>query len=127
MSDSWVAVHLSTWITNKYWFSRQMNNSWGELEESIAEWRCDSVAVHLCSCVCFADPQDMQTSLDRESSGLQDLESQKQDAQERLEEMDQQRSKLDGMLSDVKTKCQGESQMVRDRMTNILGCEALYS
>uniref|UniRef100_A0A672JPB2 Epidermal growth factor receptor pathway substrate 15 like 1 n=1 Tax=Salarias fasciatus TaxID=181472 RepID=A0A672JPB2_SALFA len=38
-------------------------------------------------------------------SNLQDLESQKQDAQERLEEMDQQRSKLEGMLNDVKQKC----------------------
>lgn len=57
--------------------------------------------------------QDMQNSLDRESSSLQDLESQKQSAQERLEEMDQQRSKLEGMLNDVKHKCQEESQMVR--------------
>uniref|UniRef100_A0A672JT61 Epidermal growth factor receptor pathway substrate 15 like 1 n=1 Tax=Salarias fasciatus TaxID=181472 RepID=A0A672JT61_SALFA len=38
--------------------------------------------------------QDMQNDLDRE-----------QDAQERLEEMDQQRSKLEGMLNDVKQKC----------------------
>lgn len=58
--------------------------------------------------------QDMQNSLDRESSSLQDLESQKQSAQERLEEMDQQRSKLEGMLNDVKQKCQEESQMVRE-------------
>lgn len=56
----------------------------------------------------------MQNGLDRESSSLQDLESQKQVAQERLEEMDQQRSKLEGMLNDVKQKCQDESQMVRD-------------
>lgn len=56
----------------------------------------------------------MQNGLDRESSSLQDLESQKQDAQERLEEMDQQRSKLEGMLNDVKQKCQEETQMVRD-------------
>lgn len=54
----------------------------------------------------------MQNDLDRESSSLQDLESQKQDAQERLEEMDQQRSKLEGMLNDVKQKCQEETQTV---------------
>lgn len=60
----------------------------------------------------FYGKQDMQNSLDRESSSLQDLESQKQSAQERLEEMDQQRSKLEGMLNDVKQKCQEESQMV---------------
>lgn len=65
-------------------------------------------------CVCFGE-QDMQNSLDRESSSLKDLESQKQIAQERLEEMDQQRSKLEGMLNDVKQKCQEESQMVRER------------
>lgn len=56
----------------------------------------------------------MQNGLDRESSSLKDLESQKQTAQERLEEMDQQRSKLEGMLNDVKQKCQEESQMVRE-------------
>lgn len=54
----------------------------------------------------------MQIDLDRESSSLQDLESQKQDSQERLEEMDQQRSKLQGMVNDVKLKCQEESQLV---------------
>lgn len=56
----------------------------------------------------------MQNGLDRESSSLKDLESQKQIAQERLEEMDQQRSKLEGMVNDVKQKCQEESQMVRE-------------
>lgn len=56
----------------------------------------------------------MQTGLDRESSTLMDLESQKRIAQERLEDMDQQHSKLDGMLSDVKQKCQEESHMVRE-------------
>lgn len=66
--------------------------------------------------MCFGE-QDMQNSLDRESSSLKDLESQKQIAQERLEEMDQQRSKLEGMLNDVKQKCQEESQMVRERDT----------
>ena len=50
--------------------------------------------------------------LDRENGTLQDAESQKQDAKERLEEMDQQRSKLEGMLNDVKIKCQDESQTV---------------
>lgn len=65
--------------------------------------------------VCSGE-QDMQNSLDRESSSLQDLESQKQIAQERLEEMDQQRSKLEGMVNDVKQKCQEESQMVRDSL-----------
>lgn len=60
------------------------------------------------------DLQDMQNGLDRESSSLKDLESQKQTAQERLEEMDQQRAKLEGMLNDVKQKCQEETQMVRE-------------
>lgn len=68
-------------------------------------------------CVCLVGSQDMQDGLDRESSSLQDLESQKQVAQERLEEMDQQRSKLEGMLNDVKQKCQEETQLVRTRNT----------
>lgn len=62
----------------------------------------------------FLDPQGLQNNLERESSTLQDLESQKQDAQVRLEEMDQQRSRLEGMLNDIKQKCQDETQKVRD-------------
>lgn len=60
----------------------------------------------------------MQTGLDRESSSLVDLESQKQMSQERLEEMDQQHSKLEGMLNDVKQKCQEESHKVREVIFN---------
>lgn len=60
----------------------------------------------------------MQTGLDRESSSLMDLESQKQLAQERLEEMDQQHSKLEGILNDVKHKCQEESHKVREFIFN---------
>lgn len=71
-------------------------------------------AGNLFGCVCLVDLQDMQNGLDRESSSLKDLESQKQTAQERLEEMDQQRAKLEGMLNDVKQKCQEETQMVRE-------------
>lgn len=56
----------------------------------------------------------MQTGLDREGSSLMDLESQKRLVQERLEDMDQQHSKLGGMLSDVKQKCQEESHKVRE-------------
>uniref|UniRef100_A0A3P9DE62 Epidermal growth factor receptor pathway substrate 15 like 1 n=1 Tax=Maylandia zebra TaxID=106582 RepID=A0A3P9DE62_9CICH len=54
----------------------------------------------------------LPNNLERESSSLQDLESQKQDAQVRLEEMDQQRSRLEGMLNDIKQKCQDETQKI---------------
>lgn len=54
----------------------------------------------------------MQHDVERESSSLQDMESQKRDAQQRLDEMDQQRSKLEGMLKDIKQKCHEESQTV---------------
>lgn len=54
----------------------------------------------------------MQNDLDRETAALQELESQKQDAQDRLEEMDQQKHKLEDMLSEIHMKCQEESQMV---------------
>ncbi|KAJ3595343.1 hypothetical protein NHX12_004647 [Muraenolepis orangiensis] len=63
--------------------------------------------------------QEMQINLDRENGTLQEAESQKQDAQERLEEMDQQRSKLEGMLNDVKLKCQDESQTISSLQTQI--------
>ncbi|KAL0966537.1 hypothetical protein UPYG_G00296460 [Umbra pygmaea] len=63
--------------------------------------------------------QEMQGDLDRESTGLQNLEAQKQDAQERLEEMDQQRNKLEGMLNDVRQKCQDESLLISSLQTQI--------
>uniref|UniRef100_A0A8C5BNE1 Epidermal growth factor receptor substrate 15-like 1 n=1 Tax=Gadus morhua TaxID=8049 RepID=A0A8C5BNE1_GADMO len=63
--------------------------------------------------------QEMQVDLDRENGTLQDAESQKQDAKERLEEMDQQRSKLEGMLNDVKVKCQDESQTIASLQSQI--------
>lgn len=58
-------------------------------------------------------PQELQNDLDRETSSLQELEAQKQDAQDRLDEMDQQKARLRDMLSDVRQKCQGETQLVR--------------
>lgn len=70
--------------------------------------------IYMCVRVRLDVSQDMQTGLDRESSSLMDLESQKRLAHERLEEMDQQHSKLDGMLSDMKQKCQEESHKVRE-------------
>lgn len=57
----------------------------------------------------------MQNDLDRETAALQELESQKQDAQDRLEEMDQQKHKLEDMLNEIRMKCQEESQMVIKR------------
>lgn len=60
----------------------------------------------------------MQNDLDRETASLQDLEAQKQDAQDRLDEMDQQKRKLEDMLNEIRVKCQEESQMVRKREIN---------
>uniref|UniRef100_A0A674NQP6 Epidermal growth factor receptor substrate 15-like 1 n=1 Tax=Takifugu rubripes TaxID=31033 RepID=A0A674NQP6_TAKRU len=71
-----------------------------------------------------SEVQDMQTGLDRESSSLMDLESQKRIAQERLEEMDQQHSKLDGMLGDVKQKYQEESHTISSLHSQIRSQES---
>ena len=54
----------------------------------------------------------MQGELERETSGVQDLEAQRQVAQDRLQEMDQQRAKLEDKLNDMKSKYQMESQKV---------------
>ncbi|XP_038143634.1 epidermal growth factor receptor substrate 15-like 1 isoform X4 [Cyprinodon tularosa] len=66
-----------------------------------------------------SDVQDMQMDLDRESSSLRSLEAQKQDSQGRLDEMDQQRSKLEGMLNELKQKCQEESQQISSLQSQI--------
>uniref|UniRef100_A0A8C7XPD3 Epidermal growth factor receptor pathway substrate 15-like 1a n=1 Tax=Oryzias sinensis TaxID=183150 RepID=A0A8C7XPD3_9TELE len=68
--------------------------------------------------------QSMQHDVEQESSGLQDLESQQRDARGRLQEMEQQRSKLDGMLHDVKHKCQEESQLIASMQSQIRSQEA---
>jgi len=59
--------------------------------------------------------QEMQNELDRETASLHELEAQKQDAQDRLDEMDQQKLKLEDMMNEVRIKCQEESQMVRNQ------------
>lgn len=61
----------------------------------------------------------MQNDLDRETTSLQELEAQKQDAQDRLEEMDQQKHKLEDILNEIRMKCQEESQMVRNRKCGV--------
>lgn len=61
----------------------------------------------------------MQNDLDRETTSLQELEAQKQDAQDRLEEMDQQKHKLEDILNEIRVKCQEESQMVRNRKCGV--------
>uniref|UniRef100_A0A087X8H5 Epidermal growth factor receptor pathway substrate 15 like 1 n=1 Tax=Poecilia formosa TaxID=48698 RepID=A0A087X8H5_POEFO len=66
-----------------------------------------------------SDVQDIQLDLDRESSSLHSLTSQKQDAQGRLDEMDQQRAKLEGMLNELKQKCQEESQQISSLQSQI--------
>ncbi|XP_035994315.1 epidermal growth factor receptor substrate 15-like 1 isoform X2 [Fundulus heteroclitus] len=66
-----------------------------------------------------SDVQNMQLDLDRESSSLHSLESQKQDAQGRLEEMDQQRSKLEAILNDLKQKCQEETQQISSLQSQV--------
>ncbi|KAM9790382.1 epidermal growth factor receptor substrate 15-like 1 isoform 2-T3 [Syngnathus typhle] len=68
--------------------------------------------------------QNMQHDLERESSSLQDIESQKHNAQKRLDEMDQQRSKLDGLLNNVKQKCQEESLTISTLQSQIRSQES---
>ncbi|XP_013885891.1 epidermal growth factor receptor substrate 15-like 1 isoform X2 [Austrofundulus limnaeus] len=65
------------------------------------------------------DVQDAQSDLDREQNSLHSLDSQKQDAQVCLDEMDQQRSKLEGMLNEVKQKCQEENQQISSLQSQI--------
>ncbi|ELW67092.1 Epidermal growth factor receptor substrate 15-like 1, partial [Tupaia chinensis] len=68
--------------------------------------------------------KELQNDLDRETSSLQELEAQKQDAQDRLDEMDQQKAKLRDMLSDVRQKCQDETQMISSLKTQIQSQES---
>ncbi|MEQ2223474.1 hypothetical protein ILYODFUR_037133 [Ilyodon furcidens] len=77
------------------------------------------MVVNRCTLCLLMDSQDMQMDLDRESSSLHSLESQKQDAQGRLDEMDQQRSKLEGMLNELKQKCQEETQQISSLQSQI--------
>ncbi|XP_052018718.1 epidermal growth factor receptor substrate 15-like 1 isoform X10 [Apodemus sylvaticus] len=71
-----------------------------------------------------SEVQELQNDLDRETSSLQELEAQKQDAQDRLDEMDQQKAKLRDMLSDVRHKCQDETQTISSLKTQIQSQES---
>uniref|UniRef100_A0A673KXA8 Epidermal growth factor receptor substrate 15-like 1 n=1 Tax=Sinocyclocheilus rhinocerous TaxID=307959 RepID=A0A673KXA8_9TELE len=60
-----------------------------------------------------SEVQEVQRDLGRENVGLQDLEHQKRDAQERLGEMEQRRAKLESTLDETKNKWQDENAKVR--------------
>ena len=56
--------------------------------------------------------QELQDTLDRDSSSLAQLECDKAEARTRLDELEQQKSKLDAMLTDVREKVQEENENV---------------
>uniref|UniRef100_A0A672KJ37 Epidermal growth factor receptor substrate 15-like 1 n=1 Tax=Sinocyclocheilus grahami TaxID=75366 RepID=A0A672KJ37_SINGR len=60
-----------------------------------------------------SEVQEVQRYLEGENVGLQDLEHQKRDAQERLGEMEQRRAKLESTLDENKNKWQEENAKVR--------------
>ncbi|KAI2667983.1 Epidermal growth factor receptor substrate 15-like 1 [Labeo rohita] len=66
----------------------------------------------------------LQRDLERENVGLQDLEHQKRDAQERLSEMEQQRAKLESTLDETKNKWQEENTKITSLQTQILSQES---
>ena len=57
--------------------------------------------------------QELQDTLDRDSSSLAQLECDKAEARTRLDELEQQKSKLDAMLTDVRNKVQEENENVK--------------
>lgn len=85
---------------------KKMHNVYVSLRTPSGKWL-------ICS-LCLVWTQEVQSDLEREQNSLHNMDSQKQDAQVRLDEMDQQRSKLEGMLNEVKQKCHEESQQVRN-------------
>ena len=51
-------------------------------------------------------PQGLQTELDKSSAQVRALENQKAEAQKRLDDLDQQKTKLEGLLAEVQVQCQ---------------------
>lgn len=56
--------------------------------------------------------QDLQSTLDHASTSLAQLESDKAECHTRLDELDQQQLKLDGMLTDIRVKVQEETHTI---------------
>lgn len=56
----------------------------------------------------------MQVDLEQENSSAKELERQTLSAQNRLQEMEQQRSKLESKVTEAKSKVQEENSKVRD-------------
>ncbi|XP_058655619.1 epidermal growth factor receptor substrate 15-like 1 isoform X2 [Onychostoma macrolepis] len=71
-----------------------------------------------------SEVQVVQRDLEHENVGLQDLEHQKRDGQERLGEMEQQRAKLESMLDETKNKWQEENAKITSLQTQILSQES---
>uniref|UniRef100_A0A672QTX0 Epidermal growth factor receptor pathway substrate 15 like 1 n=1 Tax=Sinocyclocheilus grahami TaxID=75366 RepID=A0A672QTX0_SINGR len=67
---------------------------------------------------------EVQRDLEHENVGLQELEHQKWDAQERLGEMEQQRAKLESTLDETKSKWQEENVKITSLQTQILSQES---
>nr|XP_039264727.1 epidermal growth factor receptor substrate 15-like 1 [Styela clava] len=63
--------------------------------------------------------QDLQNTLDRASTSLSQLESDKAEAHTRIDELDQQQLKLDGMLADVRAKVQEETRTISSLQSQI--------
>nr|CAB3243128.1 epidermal growth factor receptor substrate 15-like 1 [Phallusia mammillata] len=68
--------------------------------------------------------QELQDTLDRDSSSLAQLECDKAEAHTRLEELEQQRNKLDSMLSDARIKLQEENENIKSLRAQIAAQEA---
>ncbi|XP_016090108.1 epidermal growth factor receptor substrate 15-like 1 [Sinocyclocheilus grahami] len=71
-----------------------------------------------------SEVQEVQRYLEGENVGLQDLEHQKRDAQERLGEMEQRRAKLESTLDENKNKWQEENAKITSLQTQILSQES---
>ncbi|XP_065118061.1 epidermal growth factor receptor substrate 15-like 1 isoform X2 [Paramisgurnus dabryanus] len=68
--------------------------------------------------------QEAHRDLERQNIGVQELEHQKLDAQDRLNEMEQQRAKLESTLDDTKNKWQEENAKISSLQTQVSSKES---
>ncbi|XP_050817612.1 epidermal growth factor receptor substrate 15 isoform X1 [Gopherus flavomarginatus] len=74
-----------------------------------------------------AGREDLQCEVKRESSNLQKLQAQKQEAQEILNGLDEQKAKLEEQLNDIRQKCAEEAHLIASLKAEVMSQESTIS
>ncbi|XP_074923697.1 epidermal growth factor receptor substrate 15 isoform X4 [Chelonoidis abingdonii] len=107
----------------------QKNDFDREAKESC---RISDAPLPSCASTLFQAPraagrEDLQCEVKRESSNLQKLQTQKQEAQEILNGLDEQKAELEEQLNDIRQKCAEEAHLIASLKAEVISQESKIS